>query len=117
MGNNRVRKLWGREFHIVKEGLKEAEVIDFINNVTKQKEAGLKDEVKRKAEDEAGKIISKSEQGGVRIIEEAKKRGDIEARRLIAEAERKASEIIEEAKKKSRPEAGKVITGAEQKGL
>ena len=100
MGNNKVKHLWGQDFKIVKEGLDESQVVAFINHITKQKEAGIKDEARRRAQEEADRIVAKSEQGGRQIIEEAKKRGEGEAKRLINEAELKGRQIIDEAKKK-----------------
>ena len=114
MGNNKVKHLWGQDFKVVKEGLDEAQVAAFVNHITKQKEAGIKEEARRKAEEEAGKIVSKSEQGSRQIIEEARKRGESEAKRLIHEADLQSHRIIDEAKKKARPEANKVIAEAEQ---
>jgi vacuolar-type H+-ATPase subunit H len=96
------------------------------------------EEIKKKAETDANKILRDAEQKGRLIIEEAKKKADALSSEVLREVEQKGRLIIEEARKKAesqiktaRPatdqkarqileeaeiEASKIIAEAEQKG-
>jgi vacuolar-type H+-ATPase subunit H len=85
------------------------------------KEAELKgrqilDEARKKADAETGKALKDAEQKGRQIIEEARKKADTESANTIKEIEQKGRQIIEEAKKKADAEANKTLKDAEQKG-
>jgi vacuolar-type H+-ATPase subunit H len=70
----------------------------------------------KKADAEAGKALKDAEQKGRQIIEEAKKKAANESVNAIKEVEQKARQIIEEARKKAEAEANKITKEAEQKG-
>jgi vacuolar-type H+-ATPase subunit H len=100
------------------------------------------EEIKKKAEADASKILREAEQKGRLIIEQAKKKADALAAEVIKEVEqkgrliieearkkaesqiksaqpapnRKARQILEEAREKAEAEASKIIAEAEQKG-
>jgi len=74
------------------------------------------EEIRKKAESDASKMLKEAEQKGRLIIEDAKKKADIEAGKVLKEAEQKARLIMEDAKKKTDAEAGKIIAEAQQKG-
>lgn len=43
MSNNGVRRLWGREFDIVQQGLDESQVIEFVNELIEQRDILLRE--------------------------------------------------------------------------
>jgi len=57
------------------------------------------EEIKKKAEADASKMLKGAEQKGRQIIEEARKKAEAEANKITAEAEQKARQIIEEAER------------------
>lgn len=63
------------------------------------------EEIRKKAESDASKMLKEAEQKARSIIEDAKKKADAEAGKSLKEAEQKARLIIEEAKKKADVEA------------
>jgi len=82
MASRRVRKLWGQDFHIVEQGLEEADVVAFISHITKNKEAGITEEARRKAEDEAARVVAGAEQQGRKVLDEAVKKAGAESKKL-----------------------------------
>jgi len=74
------------------------------------------EEIKKKAEADASKMLKGAEQKGRLIIEEAKKKADAVAGEILKEVEQKGRLIIEEAKKKADAEAVKTLKEVEQKG-
>ena len=74
------------------------------------------EEIKKKAEADASRILKEAEQKGRLIIEEAKKKADAVAGKTLKEAEQRGRLIIEEAKKKADAEANKILKEVEQKG-
>jgi vacuolar-type H+-ATPase subunit H len=110
--NRDIVELWGREFNIVKNGLSEAQVISFVNDLAKQHDILLqrqehlvaltklaertvseadkladeqKQDARKQAKNEAGKLISEAEAS-------AKNQSE----RIISEAEAKAEQLIKE---------------------
>jgi len=57
------------------------------------------EEIKKKAEADASKMLKGAEQKGRQIIEEAQKKAEAQASKIIAEAEQKARQIMEEAER------------------
>jgi hypothetical protein len=57
------------------------------------------EEIKKKAEADASKMLKGAEQKGRQIIEEARKKAEAQASKIIAEAEQKARQIMEEAER------------------
>jgi len=80
-----------------------------------QKARLIMEEAKKKADAEAGKVIAEAQQKGRLIMEDAKKKADAEAGKPLKDAEQKARLIIEDTKKKADAEASNVIAQAEQK--
>ncbi len=74
------------------------------------------EEIKKKAEADASRMLKEAEQKGRLIIEEAKKKADAVAGKTLKEVEQKGRLIIEEAKKKADAEASKILKEVEQKG-
>ncbi|MCX5994450.1 MAG: hypothetical protein NTV59_00385 [Chloroflexi bacterium] len=76
------------------------------------------EEIKKKAEADASKMLKGAEQKGRQIIEEARKTANAEAIKILKEIEQKGRQIIEEAKKKAEGEAktAKPAPESEQKG-
>ncbi|GEM_PF-6130699 len=107
----RVTRLWGREFSIVKEGLSQEEVMDFVNELlSKQKPSEefahitslrkLAEQTVIEADKLALSIRREAEEQATRIIAEAKsimRDAEEQAARTTVEAEQKARAIVEEA--------------------
>jgi len=74
------------------------------------------EDLKKKAEAEAIKMLKQAEEKGRLIISEAKKKADSEVNRALKDTEQKGRLIIEEAKKKADAEASRILKDAEQRG-
>jgi len=74
------------------------------------------EDIRKKAEAEAGKMLKQAEEKGRLIIEEAKKNADSEVNKTLKDVEQKGRLIIEEAKKKADSEASRTLKDAEQRG-
>lgn len=110
--NRDIVELWGREFNIVKNGLSEAQVISFVNDLAKQHDIllqrqehlaaltklaertvseadkladELKQDAKKQAKNDTGKMIAEAEASAKN-----------ESARIISEAEAKAEQLIKE---------------------
>jgi len=93
------KQLWGRDFNIVKNGLDEEQVIDFVNELVTQPGAASVTSV--------GSIIKTAIKGAEQIIDSIKMRAR-------AEAEEEAARIIAQAKQEAAGIGGAPITTVEK---
>ncbi len=99
-------ELWGREFNIVKNGLSEAQVISFVNDLAKQHDILLQRQEHLAALTKlAERTVSEADKLADDFKQDAKKQAKNEASKLIAEAETSAKNqserIINEAEAKA----------------
>ena len=110
--NKDVIELWGREFNIVKNGLSEAQVVSFVNELVKdhdlliqrQEHLGALTKLAERTVTEAGKVAEeiKQEAAGqaraeaARIMVDAEEKAKTEAAKIIGEAEVQAKQVIKE---------------------
>lgn len=86
--NRDVVELWGREFNIVKNGLSEAQVVSFVNDLVKQHDMLLQRQEHLAALTKlAEKTVSDADQMAEQIKQEARQAAQEEAARIKAEAE------------------------------
>jgi F0F1-type ATP synthase membrane subunit b/b' len=101
--NKDVIELWGREFNIVKNGLSEAQVVSFVNELVKdhdllmqrQEHLSALTKLAERTVTEAGKVAEE-------IKQEAMGQARVEAARIVVDAEEKA-----------KTEAAKIVAAAE----
>jgi|WetSurMetagenome_2_1015567.scaffolds.fasta_scaffold32932_1 cell division septum initiation protein DivIVA len=86
--NRDVVELWGREFNLVKNGLSEAQVVSFVNDLAKQHD-----------------VLLQRQEHLVTLTKLAE--------RTVSEADKMADEIKQEAQKQARVDAAKIISEAE----
>ena len=120
------KQLWGREFNVVKKGLDEEQVIDFVNELVRQQEASypasvrsiiktaikgaeqIVDSVKMRAraeaQEEAARIITQARRGVQAAKGGAKTEVEKEAEDIPSVADKAAEERIEEAIKEETEE-------------
>ena len=98
MGDNEVKKLWGREFNIVEKGLDEAQVVGFVSELLSQHKVALQQQ-KNLAHLRmlADTTIVEANKLAASIMEQAKREAEAEAARIVAQAEQRAREIVEQA--------------------
>ena len=125
-GNRDVVELWGREFNVVKNGLSEAQVVSFVNDLAKQHDVliqrqehlvalttlaertvseadKLADEMKAEARKQAQEQVAK-------LLAEAESSAKSEASRLLSEAQLSAEKKAKEAEARALESADK-LTG------
>jgi hypothetical protein len=133
MSKDKMTNIGGYEFHVVKEGLDEAEVTDLVKKLLgnggradgqhqslssmqdfAKKMEGLATEaekvaerVKQEAEAERSSLLTEAEQRASELVAEAEQR----ASELIAEGEQRASELIPEAEQR----ASELVAEAEKR--
>ena len=87
--NQKSKRLWGKDFSIVKDGLDEKQVVSFVNDLVKQNESSSPSSVRsvlKSAIVEAEQIVSN-------IKMKAQAEADEETARIIAQAEEEAEKI------------------------
>ena len=90
-------EIWGREFKKVEEGLDKAEVVSFVNELTKKHEALLKRaEHLSSLTKLAEKTIVEADNVAKQVQEEAEERAKAEANAILSKAEEQAQKLIEE---------------------
>lgn len=110
MENNRVRKLWGQEFNIVENGLDEAQVVAFIDDLLSYQKVALepqKNSVPLRML--ADTTIVEANKLAANIIAQAKKEAEAEAARIIARVQPRDQEIVPEAEKEAKVAAKEQI--------
>jgi len=134
-GRENVVELWGHEFSLAKNGLDEAQVVSFVNELISERDLLLQrmehlstltklaektiveadrlaEEIKKEAIDEAKAILAKADEQAQQLIEE--KRAEImtiateEAEVIKANAEREAELLIEQQRGRIQPEVRNV---------
>ena len=116
---NKTKRLWDREFNIVKDGLDEAQVIAYVEELRKQYSRSPDydahiDSLKRLAE----RTVEEADRISAEIKEEAERAAKAKALEIITEAENKLQEVMkvkEEAEAEARAKALEIITEAEHK--
>lgn len=83
------KRLWGKDFDIVKEGLDEAQVVDFVNGLMEQQKVSPPDSVRAVLKT----AIADAEQLVASVKTKAQAEAQEEAARIIAQASQKAGEI------------------------
>jgi len=132
-GNRDVVELWGREFNVVKNGLSEAQVVSFVNDLAKQHDILIQrqehlatlttlaertvSEADKLADEIKAQAKKQSQEHAARIVAEAEASSKSEAARLITEAqvvaERKAKETEAKALESADKLAGELRKAAE----
>lgn len=96
MGKN-VTELWGREFDIVKNGLSEAEVVSYVDELIKEHDILIQ---RQEHLSSLTKLAERTVAEAEKLAEESKKeaidQAKAEASRIIAEAEERARQATEE---------------------
>lgn len=101
-GSRDVVELWGRQFNLVKNGLSEAQVVSFVNDLAQQHDVLLQRHEHLTALTKlAERTVTEADKLAKEMKEEAVREGKAEAVKIIAEAEmaakEKAEHIIAEA--------------------
>jgi len=87
------KQLWGKDFDVVKEGLDEAQVVDFVNGLMEQPKASPPDSVRAVLKT----AMADAEQIVASVKTKAQEEAQEEADRIIAQANQKAGEIKEDS--------------------
>ena len=102
-----VRQLWGRSFTQVNEGLSEAQVVEFVNDLLashRAKVQGLARAQSMRRLDPNGTVGEADRKAAILLIQ-ARKEARAEGARLIAEAQRQSQEIVSETRKQAQASA------------
>ncbi len=118
MGKN-VTELWGREFNIVKNGLSEAEVVSYVDELIKEHDMLIQ---RQEHLSSLTKLAERTVAEAEKLAEESKKeaidQAKAEASRIIAEAEERAQQATEKKQAeiiaKATEQAEAIKAGAEQ---
>ena len=95
--NKNVAELWGREFNIVKNGLSQAQVVSFVNELVSEHDMLIqRQEHLSSLTKLAERTVSEAEKLAEETKKEAVEHAKAEASEIIAEAEARAQQIIEE---------------------
>lgn len=135
MSSKQVRSLWGKEFHLVKDGLAQEEVAAFVGDLLKQlntlreeeqrvsylkklaestvTEAGrLAENMKKEAEECLARARAEAEESGRKTTEDLQRQAEARARReagrILEAARREAAEIVSDARQQMDDEIGGV---------
>jgi len=125
-GSRDVVELWGREFNVVKNGLSEAQVVSFVNDLAKQHDVLLQrqehlaaltalaertvTEADKLAEEMKGQAKKQAQEQVAKIIAEAEGSAKSEASRILAEAQSLAEKAAKEKEAQALAAADK-LTG------
>ena len=92
-----VAELWGREFNIVKDGLSQAQVVSFVNELASEHDMLIqRQEHLSSLTKLAERTVSEAEKLAEETKREAVEHAKAEASEIIAEAEARAQQIVEE---------------------
>ena len=127
MGKN-VAELWGREFNIVKDGLSQAQVVSFVNELASEHDMLIQrqehlssltklaertvSEAEKLAEETKREAVEHAKAEASEIMAEAEARAQ-QAERTVSEAEKLAEETKREAVEHAKAEASEIIAEAE----
>ena len=117
--NKNVAELWGREFNIVKNGLSEAQVVSFVNELVNEQEMLIqRQEHLSSLTKLAERTIAEAEKLADGIKKEATDEAKAEASRIMTEAETRAQQITEKKRAeiiaKATEQAETIKTSAER---
>ena len=92
-----VAELWGREFNIVKDGLSQAQVVSFVNELASEHDMLIqRQEHLSSLTKLAERTVSEAEKLAEETKREAVEHAKAEASEIMAEAEARAQQIVEE---------------------
>jgi cell division septum initiation protein DivIVA len=125
-GSRDVVELWGREFNVVKNGLSEAQVVSFVNDLAKQHDVLLQRqehlaalttlaertvaEADKLAEEMKGEAKRQAQEGAAKIISEAETSAKSEVSRMLAEAQSLAERAAKEKEAQALAAADKLAS-------
>jgi vacuolar-type H+-ATPase subunit H len=101
--NRDVVELWGREFNIVKNGLSEAQVVSFVNDLVKQHDMLLQ------RQEHLATLTKLAE----KTVAEADAMADETKREAVNQAKAEAAKILVDAEAYARAEAARIIAEGE----
>jgi cell division septum initiation protein DivIVA len=116
--NRDVIELWGRDFNLVKNGLSEAQVVSFVNDLAKQHDVLLQRQEHLAALTKlAERTVSEADRIADELKQDAKKQAQAEVNKLLAEAEvtskTQSSRIISDAESAAKAQAQRILSDAE----
>ena len=96
----RARRLWGKEFSVVSQGLAEEELIAFVNdliarNRALQQQQGTAPSIRALSR----QVLAEAEQEAAALKARAKREADMEAARAISQAKERAQDMVTGAKR------------------
>jgi len=95
-----VQTLWGREFTLVKDGLEEAQVVAYVEELTSRYNSVVERLENPPSPSElAAKVILEAEQMAESIREDERKQAAEQAAKIIYQAEERFEQIVEEAER------------------
>ena len=108
--NRDVIELWGREFNVVKNGLSEAQVVSFVNDLAKQHDVLLQRQEHLVALTKlAERTVSEADKLAQEMKDESEAQAKEEAQRILAEAEASATEASERTLSEAQVKADEII--------
>ncbi len=117
-GNRDVVELWGRQFNVVKNGLSEAQVVSFVDELAKQHDVLLqRNEHFAALTKLAERTVTEADKLANELKEEAIKEGKAEVDKLIAEAEKTAKENSEHVIAEAEQRAEAVVKEREEQAI
>ncbi len=117
-GNSDVIELWGQQFTIVKSGLSEAQVVSFVNDLTKRRDDSVqRQEHLASLTALAERTASEAEKLAAEIKAKAKKQGQEQGAKVIADAQASAKSTISRALAEARATAEKKAKEIESQTL
>jgi cell division septum initiation protein DivIVA len=116
--NRDVIELWGREFNLVKNGLSEAQVVSFVNDLAKQHDVLLQRQEHLVALTKlAERTVAEADKIADELKQDARKQAKDEANKMMAEAEMAAktqsSRIIFDAEAAAKSQSERILSDAE----
>ena len=117
-GNGDVIELWGQQFNIVKSGLSEAQVVSFVNDLTKRRDDSVqRQEHLASLTALAERTASEAEKLAAEIKAKAKKQGQEQGAKVIADAQASAKSTLSRALAEARATAEKKAKEIESQTL
>ncbi len=124
-GNRDVVELWGREFNVVKNGLSEAQVVSFVNDLAKQHDVLLQrqehltalttlaertvTEADKVAEEIKAEAKKQAQEQAAKIAADAAESAKSETAKLLAEAQAQAEKTAKEKEDQALDAADKLV--------
>jgi cell division septum initiation protein DivIVA len=116
--NRDVIELWGREFNLVKNGLSEAQVVSFVNDLAKQHDVLLQRQEHLAALTKlAERTVTEADRIADELKQDSRKQAKDEINKMIAEAEvtakTQSARIISEAEATAKSQSQRILSDAE----